>query len=133
MTDDELKNLFDSLQQNLRQEIQQGDAETQRHFEVAQQSLRQEIQQGDAETRRHFDVALEATDQKIELVAEGVALTREELARVAARLDEKIDHTAAETQAMFKFSHAELDRRMRTLEVGFAGLQARVERLESTH
>ena len=111
MTDDELKNLFDSLQQNLRQEIQQGDAET----------------------RRHFDVALEATDHKIELVAEGVALTREELVRVAARLDEKIDHTAAETQAMFKFSHAELDRRMRTLEVGFAGLQARVERLESTH
>lgn len=117
MTDDELKNLFDSLQQDLRKEIQQGNAEL----------------------RRHMDVALEATDHKIELVAEGVALTREELARVEARLDEKIDRTSAETQAMIKFSHADLDHRMRTLEgtqrtleEGFADLQARVERLESS-
>jgi len=34
---------------------------------------------------------------------------------------------------MIKFSHAELDRRIRALEEGFADLQARVERLESTH
>ena len=34
---------------------------------------------------------------------------------------------------MIKFSHAELDRRIRTLEEGFEDLQARVERLESTH
>jgi hypothetical protein len=34
---------------------------------------------------------------------------------------------------MIKFSHAELDRRIRLLEEGFADLQARVERLESTH
>ncbi len=47
----------------------------------------------------------------------------------------------ADTQAMIKFSHAELDRRVRalegtqrTLEEGLTDLQARVERLEgSTH
>jgi hypothetical protein len=33
---------------------------------------------------------------------------------------------------MIKFSHAELDRRIRTLEKGFADLQARIERLESS-
>jgi hypothetical protein len=38
-----------------------------------------------------------------------------------------------DTQAMIKFSNAELDRRIRTLEEGFADLQARVEQLESTH
>lgn len=38
----------------------------------------------------------------------------------------------AETQAMFKFSHAELDRRVRTLEDTVSDLQSRVERLEST-
>lgn len=39
-----------------------------------------------------------------------------------------------ETQAMIKFSHAELDRRVRALESGLADLQARVDRLEgSTH
>lgn len=44
-----------------------------------------------------------------------------------------------ETQAMIKFSHAELDRRLRTLEdsqrtleEGLADLQSRVDRLESS-
>lgn len=32
---------------------------------------------------------------------------------------------------MIKFSHAELDRRVRALEEGFSDLQARMERLES--
>ncbi len=38
----------------------------------------------------------------------------------------------AETQAMIKFSHAELDRRVSKLEQSFADLQARIERLETT-
>jgi hypothetical protein len=38
----------------------------------------------------------------------------------------------ADTQAMIKFSHAELDGRLRSLEQAFADLQARVERLETT-
>jgi len=38
----------------------------------------------------------------------------------------------ADTQAMIKFSHAELVRRIRALEEGFEELQARVERLESS-
>jgi hypothetical protein len=33
---------------------------------------------------------------------------------------------------MIKFSHAELDRRVRTLEESVADLQTRVERLESS-
>lgn len=38
----------------------------------------------------------------------------------------------ADTQAMIKFSHAELDRRVRTLEEDVASLEARVDRLESS-
>jgi uncharacterized protein YceH (UPF0502 family) len=39
-----------------------------------------------------------------------------------------------ETQAMIKFSHVEIDRRVRTLEEAVADLQSRVDRLEdSTH
>jgi hypothetical protein len=34
---------------------------------------------------------------------------------------------------MIRFSHAELDRRVRALEEAFSDLQARVERLETTH
>jgi hypothetical protein len=33
---------------------------------------------------------------------------------------------------MIRFSHAELDRRLRTLEQAFTDLQTRVERLETT-
>jgi hypothetical protein len=50
-----------------------------------------------------------------------------------------MDRGFADTQAMIKFSHAELDRRMRTiedshraLEATVVDLQARVERLESS-
>jgi len=74
-------------------------------------------------------------------VAESVVQTREELARTAKELDERIRATAADTQAMIKFSHAELDRRIRTLEETqrkledvVSDLQTRVERLENpTH
>ena len=50
----------------------------------------------------------------------------------AERIEQRVDIGFADTQAMIKFSHAELERRVRTLEDGFAELQARVERLEST-
>ena len=43
-----------------------------------------------------------------------------------------MDRGFAETQAMIKFSHAELDRRISKLEQAFADLQSRVERLETT-
>jgi len=108
MTDDDLKRLFDSM--------------------------RQENAAAHGDTRRHFEVLTEATRKDIQLVAESVLHLSEKLDRTATSLDEKIDRTAAETQAMIKFSHAEIDRRMRSLEDAVADLQARVERLEgSTH
>ncbi len=104
MTDDDLKRLFDSM--------------------------RQENAVAHSDTRRHFEVLAEGTRKDIQLVAESVLLMSEKLART----DEKIERTAAETQAMIKFSHVEIDRRMRSLEDAVAGLQTRVERLEgSTH
>jgi predicted nucleic acid-binding Zn-ribbon protein len=101
------------------------------------ESLRRENAAAHVETRRHFDVVIEGARRDVRLVAEGVAQTREEL----ARLETKVEQTAAETQAMIKFSHTDLDRRMRTLEEtqskledALLELQTRVERLEgSTH
>jgi threonine aldolase len=108
MTDDDLKRLFDSM--------------------------RQENAAAHSDTRRHFEVLSEGTRKDIQLVAESVVLLSENLARTAKGLDEKIERTAAETQAMIKFSHVEIDRRMRSLEDAVADLQTRVERLEgSTH
>ena len=108
MTDDDLKRLFESM--------------------------RQENAAAHSNTRRHFEVLTEGTRKDIQIVAESVLLLREKLDRTETALHEKIDRTAAETQAMIKFSHVEIDRRMRTLEDAVADLQSRVERLEgSTH
>jgi hypothetical protein len=52
-------------------------------------------------------------------------------------IEQRMDLGFADTQAMIKFSHAELDRRVKhmeqtlaTLEDRFIGLQTRVDRLE---
>lgn len=118
MTDEELKALFESLRQetaSLRQETTNGFTE-----------VRHEI----AETRRHLEVRIEASRDETRLVAEGVVNVAEQLKQTEQRLDEKIDRTAAETQAMLRFSHADLDRRFRNLEETVTDLQERVERLE---
>jgi hypothetical protein len=115
MTDDDLKGLFATLQRE-------------------NAGMREENAAAHADTRRHFEVLAEGTRKDIQLVAESVVLLSENLARTAKSLDEKIERTASETQAMIKFSHVEIDRRMRTLEDAVADLQTRVERLEgSTH
>lgn len=115
MTDDEFRALFAALQRE-------------------NAGMREENAAAHADTRRHFEVLTEGTRKDIQLVAESVVLLSDKLDRTATRLDEKIDRTAAETQAMIKFSHVEIDRRMRSLEDAIADLQTRVERLEgSTH
>lgn len=114
MTDDDLKRLLEA-----------NAAETRGHFNETAGRLA-------AENRHYFDVAMESNKHEIGLIAEKVAQLDEKLDRKTAGLEERIERTAAETQAMIKFSHLELDRRMRTLEESLSDLQARVERLEGS-
>jgi hypothetical protein len=72
-----------------------------------------------------IEAAIVALDRKIDEKTNGV--------------ESRMDLAFADTQAMIKFSHAELDRRIKymeqtlqTLEDRFAGLQTRVDRLEET-
>jgi uncharacterized protein YceH (UPF0502 family) len=106
MSDDDLKGLFDAM--------------------------RKENTAAHVETRRHFDVSVERVEKKVQLVAEAVAQLDDKLDRETDALREEMKRGFAETQAMIKFSHAELDRRVGRLEQAFADLQARVERLETT-
>ena len=104
-------------------------------------TMRQENSAAHVDTRRHFEVAMEATKHEVRLVAESVAHLNEELHRETSALRQEMSRGFAETQAMIKFSHAELDRRVNTLEESHhaleetvADLQTRVQRLESgTH
>jgi chaperonin cofactor prefoldin len=98
--------------------------------------LKRLIEGSASETRRHFDVIAERLEQKVEVVAEGVVTANQRIERFEAAMKEEF----ADVRSMIKFSHAELDRRVRTLEESHrnleqsvADLQARMERLESTH
>ena len=73
-------------------------------------------------------------ENKFQIIAETAAEFDDKFDRKIDDLEERMERGFVETQAMIKFSHAELDRRVRMLDEGLAGLQARVERLEgSTH
>jgi hypothetical protein len=133
MTDDELRNMFDLVLQEIAQVRQEN---TDAHAET-----RLYIDQKVTENRHFFQVLHEGTKHEIGLVAEKVVHLDEKLDNVKNELEERMEQGFTETQAMIKFSHAELDRRMRTLEENHRALEeslidlvARVERLEgSTH
>jgi hypothetical protein len=102
-------------------------------------SIRSENASGREETRQHFNVVAERIESRLDLVAEGLRTLDEKFSRRFESVESKLEQTAGETQVMIKFSHAELDRRVRSLEQGqrtleetIAELQARVDRLESS-
>lgn len=88
------------------------------------------VQTSGTETRRHFDIALERMEKNFELLAESIATVDDGLSRARVALEQKIESTAAETQAMMKFSHRDLDRRVTSLEEAVGDLESRVRRLE---
>jgi hypothetical protein len=108
MTDEDLRSLFDAM--------------------------REENAVAHTETRRHFDVGNEATRHEIRVVAESVAQVNEKLDREAAEIRDEVSSGFGETQAMIKFSYADLDRRVSLLETSFTRLErleARVREIES--
>jgi chaperonin cofactor prefoldin len=92
------------------------------------EDLRKAIESSAAETRRHFDTVGERLESKLETVAEGVVSANERLERFQTKMHEEFD----DVRSMIRFSHHELDRRMRLLEETVSDLQTRVERLESS-
>ncbi|HVT44295.1 MAG TPA: hypothetical protein VMT00_07885 [Thermoanaerobaculia bacterium] len=128
--DDELKRLIES-----------ADAATRRHFDETTERL-------STENRRHFELTVQRMESRFDALAETVTHLDEKYERRIEELERWMERGFVETQAMIKFSHAELDRRIhameqaqrsleetqRRLEEIASELEARVERLESpTH
>jgi chromosome segregation ATPase len=86
----------------------------------------------DDDLKRLVEVHAERTYKKLEAIAEALASLGEDLRGDIERLEAKVDRGLEETQAMIKFSHAELDRRVRVLEKLLSDLEARIDRLEAT-
>jgi hypothetical protein len=130
MTDEELRQLFEAI----RQENAAAHEETRRALrqeniaahEETRRALRQENAGAHEETRRLSNVTAEGLRQEIRLVAESVLKVDEKLDRTAEEIRSEMRHGFSETQAMIKFSYAELDRRVSSLE-------ERVDRLEATN
>lgn len=90
-------------------------------------SLQSEIRQSAEESRREFGILAEGLRSEIQQVAEGVILNGERLDRFQAETAREF----AETRSMFRFSHAELERRLRTLEYSSESHETRLQRLEA--
>ncbi len=81
-----------------------------------------------SETRRHFDVVGESLRGEVQQVAEAAAELQNEVRAVRAEMTSEFQ----DLKSMIKFSYAELDRRVATLEETVQALQSRVGRLEQT-
>ena len=102
---------------------------------MTDEELKRLIEGTASETRRHFEVVAEGIEKKVEFLAEAMSMVDAKVETVDAKVETlraDMNKGFADTQAMIRFSHAELDRRLRTLEDVVADLQSRVERLEST-
>jgi len=82
------------------------------------------------ETKHYFRIISEGLQSEIKLVAEGVANVNEKLDREVTFLRQEMKSEFGEVKAMIKFSHAELNHRVRTVEESVFSLQSRMERLE---
>jgi len=83
------------------------------------------------EIKRHFNVVAEGLEKNIRLIAESVSLLDEKVDRRITTLEEKMERGVDEIKAMIKFSYAELDRRVTSLEAGLARLELRVQNIEA--
>jgi len=144
--DEDLKRLIEETSAATQQrfdeavgELRQENVQTRQHFDVVAAALRQETRNVDArltqenvetrqhfdavasDLRRHFDATAEDFRTQVQLVAEGVVTVNERVDRLAHEMKSEF----AESKAMMRFSFADVDRRLRSLE-------DRVERLETS-
>ena len=78
-----------------------------------------------------FHVISEGVIDQVKQVAEGVGNVNEKLDRRFNELKAEIQETRQEVLAAVKFSYAELDKRLTTLEREFLELKHRVEKIET--
>jgi predicted RNase H-like nuclease (RuvC/YqgF family) len=99
---------------------------------MSDDEIRKLFETHSSEIRRHFDVMVERMESKFTFLAEHVDEQIDRLDRKVDQLREDMRQGFEETQAMIRFSHAELDRRVRALEKAITDLETRVDRLEQT-
>lgn len=133
-TTESLEAKQEELRLSLQSEIRQSSEGLIARQEDIRLSLQSEIRQVAQElgakvddSRREFGVVAEGLRSEIQQVAEGVIMNGERIDRLQAETAREF----AETRSMIRFSHAELERRLRTLEDSSESHESRLRRLES--
>ena len=90
----------------------------------------QKIGQIKEEIIHQFHVSSEDVISKVQLVAEGVTNLDEKFTREISGFRKENERAHNEIMAMIKFSYAELDRRISSLEIEFQELKRRVDEIE---
>jgi hypothetical protein len=96
---------------DVRHEVRTEFADVRQEMRNGFETVRQENAAEHVETRRHIDVMITRLDGRLEFVAEGLMAVDQKLDRRCDALGEQVDSGIAETQAMIRFSHAEIERR----------------------
>lgn len=115
MTDEELKALFKANADAMHQRFEQIDARF-GQIDARLDETNRRIETSSVDLRRHFDLTLERLGDRFDSLAEATALLDEKLDRRTNSIEEEMRRGFADTHAMIKFSHAELDQRLRVLE-----------------
>jgi uncharacterized coiled-coil protein SlyX len=86
------------------------------HFEARTVELKQHIDKTAAQMKLDFGTAVEAMRTDVQRVADGVLMVSAKLDREAADIRDEMRQGFAETQALLRFSHSQLDARVTALE-----------------
>jgi len=123
---------FTKIDQKLEQ-IDQRFGQDDKRFEQMDRridGLDKKVDQYKEEIIDQFHVISENVISEVKLVAEGVMNLDEKFTREMASLRKENEQAHKEIKAMIKFSYAELDRRISTLETEVQELKRRVDQIE---
>ena len=127
----ETRHIFETATTETKRHFDTATLETKRYFDTATLETKRYFDNATLETRRHFDISTERLEKRFDALAETVAYLDEKLDRESESIRGEMRQGFADTEAMIKFSHPEIDRRVRALEGGLSDLQSRVDRLEN--
>jgi polyhydroxyalkanoate synthesis regulator phasin len=98
--------------------------------EITKKDLSEAFDQFKEEIVDQFHVISEGVISQVKLVAEGVMNLDEKFTREISGFRKENEQAHQEIMAMIKFSYAELDRRVSTLEGEIQELKRRVDQIE---
>ena len=117
----------EEMRLSLRSEIRASGDELRLSLQSEIRQVAQELGDKVDDSRREFGVITEGLRSEIQQVAEGVILNGERIDRLQAETAREF----AEMRSMYRLSHGDLDRRVRTLEDSSESHETRLKRLES--